>query len=330
MDIINGKPNIAIVAGGYSSEYEISLQSGKQIQKWIDKNKYNVFFVVINKKEWICYHNDRKVKIDKSDFSVKINQNKIIFDFVIIAIHGHPGENGILQSYFDLLNIKYSTSSAQVSFITFDKFLSKTYLEKFEIKTAKALLLTKHTPIKTKTIIKQLGLPLIVKPNASGSSFGISLVKNEDELIPAIKKAFEEDKNKILIEEYLNGTEVSCGVFFDGNQIITFPPTEIISKTEFFDYEAKYLGKSEEITPARLEKNILENIQSHSKKIYEAFMCEGIVRIDFIIKNNTLYFLEVNTVPGMSEESIFPKQAKVKGIEMSYIYEKLIASKLKV
>ncbi len=327
--MINGKPNIAVVAGGFSSEREISVKSGSQIVQWLDKSKYNVYLIEINEENWIWQGHGNTVTVDKADFSLRTGGEKIVFDFVIIAVHGHPGENGVLQSYFDLLGIKYSTAGPQVSTTTFDKHLSKIYLEKFGITTAKSLLLTKHTGYGTQQIIKQLGLPLVVKPNASGSSFGVSLVKNEGELKPAIDKAFEEDKDKVLIEEYISGTEVSCGVFFDGNELMAFPPTEIVSKTEFFDYEAKYLGKSEEITPARLPAEMLEQIMETSKKIYNAFLCEGIVRVDFIIKDNKEpYFLEINTVPGMSAESIFPKQAKVKGIEMSEIYDKLIKSKL--
>jgi D-alanine-D-alanine ligase len=330
MDMMKTNPNIAIVAGGYSSEREISLKSGTQIVRWIDKEKYNVFLIDINKEQWHCI-SPVKTEVDKSNFSIILNGNKIIFDFVIIAVHGHPGENGILQSYFDLLGIKYSTAGPQTSTLTFDKYLSKIYLEKYGIKTAESILLTKHSEYNTETIVAELGLPLVVKPNASGSSFGVSLVKSEAELENAITKAFEEDKVKVLVEKYISGTEVSCGVFFNGKELLSFPPTEIVSETEFFDYEAKYLGKSQEITPARLDNELIYEIQTLSRKIYNAFLCEGIVRVDFIIKDGKIpYFLEINTVPGMSAESIFPKQAQVKGISMTQIYDELIKTKLEL
>ncbi len=330
MAVTNHKLNIAIVAGGFSSEREISLQSGTQIARWLDRTKYRIFPIEINTGDWVYRaDNGEIVAIDKSDFTLSKDGNKIRFDFVIIAVHGHPGENGVLQSYFDLLGIRYSTAGPQISALTFDKHLSKIYLEKFGIITARSVLLTRHTEYHPQQITKGLGLPLIVKPNASGSSFGVSLVKKVDELEPAIQKAFEEDKNKVLIEEYIEGTEVSCGVFYDGTELLAFPPTEIVSKTDFFDYEAKYMGQSEEITPARLPNSMLQQIQETARKIYRAFLCEGIVRVDFIIKNGkTPYFLEINTVPGMSAESIFPKQARVKGMEMTEIYDKLIKNKL--
>ncbi len=323
------KLNIAIVAGGFSSEKEISLQSAAQIEKWLDSNRYNTYIIKILNDGWYHEHNSKRFNINKNDFTLQINNKHIAFDFVIIAIHGDPGENGKLQSYFDLINIPYSTSPAHIEALTFDKYLSKLYLQPFGIHTAKSILITKNTKkdYSQKEIIKKLGLPLIVKPNASGSSFGVTLVHNSNELPNAINKAFEEDNNSIIIEEYIKGIEVSCGVFYDGNELLTFPPTEIVSETEFFDYEAKYLGKSQEITPARLNNKMLQTIQKESAKIYQAFQCEGIVRVDFIIKENTPYYLEINTVPGMSSESIFPKQAKVKGISMTEIFDKLITQK---
>ena len=326
MDIKN-KQNIAVVVGGFSSEKEISVKSGTQIAKWLDKNKYNVYLVHIYRDAWYCDLNGDLLPVEKNDFSITSGGEKINFDFVIIAIHGHPGENGILQGYFDLIGIPYSTSSARVSHLTFDKNLSKLYLEQFGVKMAKSVLVTPYTfkDFDADEVVSSLGLSLVVKPNASGSSFGVSLVKKKNGLKEAVRLAFEEDPQKVLIEEYIKGVEVSCGVFYDGSEIVTMPPTEIVPETEFFDYEAKYLGKSQEITPARLPEEIIEKIQAKSKRIYELFACRGIVRVDFIVQNDELFYLEINTVPGMSAESIFPKQAKVKGLSMTEIYDKIIS-----
>ncbi len=330
MDIKQDKYNIAVVVGGFSSEKEISVKSGTQVAGWIDKNKFNVYLVHIYRNEWYCDLNGKKLPVNKDDFSVSTGSETIKFDFAVIMIHGHPGENGILQGYFDLIGVPYSTSSARVSHQTFDKNLSKLYLEQFGVKTAKSILITPATYSQNtiKQISSTLGFPVVIKPNASGSSFGVSLVKNENELQQAIDNAFKEDPTKVLAEEYIKGTEVSCGVFSDGQEIIAMPPTEIVPETEFFDYEAKYLGKSKEITPARLPQNILTAIQEESKRIYKLFMCYGIVRVDFIVSNEELYYLEINTVPGMSAESIFPQQAKVKGLSMTDIYTKVILNKL--
>jgi D-alanine-D-alanine ligase len=330
MDLTKGKYNIAVVVGGFSSEKDISIKSGTQVAGWLDKSKFNVYLVYIHRDEWYCDHNNKKFPINKDNFSITYNGQTIQFDFAVIMIHGHPGENGILQAYFDLVGIPYSTSSARVSHLTFDKNLSKLYLQQFGIKTANSLLITRSTYNEktTSDILTKLGLPVVIKPNASGSSFGVSLVKNEKELNQAIEKAFSEDPSKVLAESYIKGTEVSCGVFSDGENIITMPPTEIVPETEFFDYEAKYLGKSKEITPARLPEKTITRIQEQSKLIYELFMCYGIVRVDFIVSDNEMYYLEINTVPGMSAESIFPQQARVKGLSMTDIFNDIILNKL--
>ena len=319
------KKNIAIVAGGDSSEYVISLKSAEQIAKWIDKEKYNVYTILAKGTEWIVKNEMVcDLILNKDDFSFSLNNQKTTFDCALLTIHGTPGEDGKMQGYFDTLHIPYTTSNVLASAITFNKVFSKNYLKPFDIPLAKFITLKKGDPIDADQIIGITGLPCFVKPNCGGSSFGVTKVKEKEKLFEAIEYAYKED-TEVLIEEFLEGTELTCGLVKTKDKTIVFPPTEIVSKNEFFDYEAKYTaGMSEEITPARISKEITTEIQNLSSQIYDIFKLNGIVRIDYILSKNKLYFMEVNTAPGMSAASIVPQQVAAMGSNMTDIFNLVI------
>ncbi len=329
------KKNIALLAGGDSSEYEISLQSAEQISKLIDKKKYNVFTILVKGAEWVLISNKSrsgKIKINKDDFSFTINNKKTKFHFAFIAIHGTPGEDGKLQAYFELLNIPYSTSGVLSSSLAFNKYACKAYLKHINILTPKSLLVRKVLPFGEDlggAIVKDIGLPCFIKPNEGGSSFGITKVTDKHNIKKAILKAFEEDK-EVIIEEFIKGTELTCGLVKTLDKEIVFPITEIVSKKEYFDYEAKYtIGMADEITPARISKSIELKCKQVSSEIYNALNCRGIVRIDYILSNNKLYFLEINTVPGMTQKSIIPKQAETMGLSIKELFTMVIEDAIK-
>ena len=315
---------VAIVAGGDSSEFDISVKSAVEVSGLLS-GKYMAYIIMIRGTNW--YWEDRKGRyhnIDKNDFTLKTDDGKIRFDAVFVAIHGTPGENGLLQGYFDMMQIPYSSCSAFCSALTFNKQACKLYLKEYGIPMAKNIIVRKDNNPDLSSIILQTGLPCFVKPNDSGSSFGVTKVKKEKELPAAIEKALRES-NEVMIESFMDGREVACGVVKVKGKTIIFPVTEIISKNEFFDYEAKYTpGKSNEITPADLPLKITNIIQDLSSVIYDLLGCKGIVRVDFIIVGEKPYFLEINTVPGMTEESLIPKQAKAAGIELSDLYSMVI------
>jgi D-alanine-D-alanine ligase len=319
------KKIIALLSGGNSSEFEISIKSGTQVASYIDHSKYEVYPIVLRGKDW--YWNNKKgerVPIDKNDFSLRHDGKHIRFDCVFIAIHGTPGEDGKLQAYFDLLNIPYTSCGRLTSALTFNKYFCKNYLAGFGIPIARSLLITDPSRVDHQHVIKELGLPCFVKPNEGGSSFGVSKVKHESELGRAIEIAFREDR-QIVIESYIKGTEITCGLIKTRKGEMIFPVTEIVSKKEFFDYEAKYMdGLSEEITPARIPEEKRKECQELSSRIYSILQCKGVVRIDFILSGNRLYFLEVNSIPGMTAESIVPKQAAAYGLSLSELYSLII------
>jgi D-alanine-D-alanine ligase len=319
------KKNIAIITGGDSSEVVISLKSAEQVRSCLDPEKYNAYIVFINNNDWHVKHDNRQqLPIDRHDFSFKKGRDKIKFDYAFFAMHGPPGENGKLQAYLELLNIPYSTSGVLPLAMTFNKYVCKTYLKGCGIKTATAVLLKKHERFNSEEIISNTGLPCFVKPNNSGSSFGVSLVKNAGELVRAIEIALKED-TEVIIEEYIKGTELTCGLVKLKNKELVFPVTEIVSKKAFFDYEAKYTtGMSEEITPARVSGEIASKCQSISSHIYDLLNCRGIVRIDFIYKDGEFYFLELNGIPGMTKESIVPRQIHAYGLTEAEVYEMII------
>jgi D-alanine-D-alanine ligase len=311
---------IAIVAGGDSSEFEISVKSGLEVEKAL-ATSYKTFIILIRGTNW--YWEDQKGRfhnVDKNDFSLTTDQEKIRFDGVFIAIHGTPGENGLLQGYFDIMGIPYTSCGAFCSALTFNKQACKLFLKEYGLQMADAVLVRKGEEIDIQGISKHLGLPCFVKPNDSGSSFGVTKVKQKQEILPAIKKAFTES-NEVLIEAFMSGREVACGVMKTRNKTLVLPVTEIISKNEFFDYEAKYTsGRSNEVTPADMPEHVTNEIQSISSRVYDLLGCKGIVRVDFIVVGEKPYFLEINTVPGMTQESLVPQQVRAAGISAEEFY----------
>jgi len=315
---------IAIAAGGDSSEFEVSVKSAGEVEK-ILSSKYIVYVIMIRGGNW--YWEDLKGRyhsIDKNDFTLIKDESRIRFDAVFIAIHGTPGENGLLQGYLDMLKIPYTSCPAFCSALTFNKQACKLFLKEYGIPMAKAILVRNGDTRDDDEIIQHTGLPCFVKPNDSGSSFGVTKVKKKEDLHSAIENAFSES-NEVLIEAFLNGREVGCGVVKSRKKSIVLPVTEIISKNEFFDYEAKYTpGLSDEVTPADMPDNIIEEIRLLSSRVYDLLGCRGIVRVDFIIVGEQPYFLEINTVPGMTRESLIPKQAAAAGILLDDLYSMVI------
>ena len=308
--------------GGYSSEYEVSIRSGNEVYKNLSSYKYNLFKIIITKEKWYCIDkNENKYYINIKNFSV--NKPKIEFDYVINIIHGSPGEDGLIQSYFKMLNIKHSSSEYFQTALTFNKSECKNFLIKHNILTPKSVLLSKQNNINIKDILNITGIPVFVKPNKGGSSFGISRVNNIDKLKNSIEYAFKED-NEVIVEQEIKGREISVGVIKIKNKIIALPPTEIVTHNDFFDYNAKYKGESDEITPAQLTKDQTNLIQELSKKIYKILDLKGFSRSDFILRNNNFYFLEINTNPGLTKESILPQQAISYGISLKELFKSLI------
>lgn len=315
---------IAIVAGGDSSEYPVSVKSARGVADVL-KDRYELFIIMVRGTDW--YWEDprgRVCKVDKNDFSLVADDNRIRFDAVFIAIHGTPGENGLLQGYFDMIGLPYTSCDAFVSALTFNKQACKLYLNEYGIPMTGGLLLRKGQKYDAGKIIRQTGLPCFVKPNASGSSFGVTKVKEMKEFDAALENAFREG-HEVLIESFMKGTEVACGVVKTRQRKIVMPVTEIVPKKEFFDYEAKYTdGFSDEITPARLPEAVTARIQELSSEIYDILGCKGIVRVDFIVTADGPQFLEINTIPGMTAESIIPRQAAVFGISLTDLYSMVI------
>ena len=308
--------NVAVVMGGYSDESVISLRSGQLILNHLDKTKYQAFEVHVLKDEWYCLIDSTKYPINKADFTFTKDNQTIKFDVAVNTVHGTPGEDGHLQSYWELVDLPYSGCNYYQSALTFNKRDTLSVLSKFNIPKAESIYITKGETIDEKAIEAELGLPFFVKPNQSGSSLGVSMVSTLEDLPKALDFAFAED-NDILIESYLNGTEVSVGVLNYNGETKVLGITEILSQNAFFDYEAKYLGKSEEITPARISKELEELVVETAKKVYESLGMTGFSRTDFIIMNGIPHFIEINTNPGLSLQSIFPQQAAHANIPFS-------------
>ena len=309
------KINIAILTGGYSKENEISIKSSDNVYENIDLAKYSPYIVLITKNKWSVIVENKQIKIDKNDFSFCVNDNKIKFDAIFFSIHGAPAENGILQGYFDLIKIPYNCSNYFSSSITFDKYVCNNYLKNHKINCPDSLILNKSEKVSFTDIRKKVKYPSIVKPNNYGSSFGISKINHETDFNKAINKAFDYN-NKIIIEEFIDGREITCGLVQRKKNLIKLPLTEIKTKRDFFDYDAKYKGKSKEITPAKLSKIQEIKIYETSEFIFNLLNLKGIVRIDYILTEKKLFFLEINTIPGLSKESIIPKQIKQLNISM--------------
>jgi len=314
--------------GGYSSEVNISLKSGNVVYNHLDREKYTLFRVHILKEKWVALDDfETEYPILKKDFSFILNDKKIMFDCVFNAIHGVPGENGMLLAYFNLLNLKHTSAPFYQMALTFNKRDTLSVVKQSGIKTAISIYLNNGDNIDLNQIINKVGLPCFVKPNNSGSSYGISKAHTKEEILPAIEKAYKED-SEILIESFLDGTEVSVGVIQYKGEIKVLPITEIVTENDFFDYEAKYEGKSEEITPARISEKQKVNIEETAKKVYSVLNMSGFSRSEFILVDDEPYFLEINTVPGLTQESILPQQSLLAGISLRQLFDTAIESSL--
>ena len=318
------KKNVAVVMGGYSSEFDISIKSGQVVYDNLKGDLHNCYRIIIRKDKWTHLdENNEEFDVIKDDFSIQFENKRVKFDVAFIVVHGSPGEDGILQSYFDVIGIPYTGCNSYTSAITFNKRDCISFLKKYNIPSAKSIHLNIDDDIDEEKIIKNIGIPCFVKANKSGSSFGVYKVNDKNELLKSIKNSFKVD-NEILIESFLDGTEVSVGVMKYKNNIEIFGITELISENDFFDYEAKYEGKSKEITPANISEIQKNNVLKISKKIYLKLGMKGFSRSEFIFVGDTPHFLEINSIPGMTKESIFPKQAKNKGITLKELFEDLI------
>lgn len=319
------KRTIAIIAGGDSSEYEVSMNSAKGIYSFIDKEKYNLYLVELTRQKWEAILTDgSRTPIDKNDFSFMENGVKVKPDFAYITIHGTPGENGILQGYFELLGIPYSTCDVLVSALTFSKFTLNQYLKSFGVRVAESMLVNKHHEVSEDLIIEKIGLPCFIKPNASGSSFGVTKVKTREQIRPALEDAFEESDD-VMIEAFMDGIELANGCYKTKEKSVVLPITEVVSQNEFFDYNAKYKGEVTEITPARLSPELTDRVQKLSSAIYDILKCKGIVRIDYIItEGEKINMLEVNTTPGMTATSFIPQQVRAAGLDIKEVMTDII------
>lgn len=318
---------IALLAGGNSSEREIALQSARQIYQALDKTKYDIKVIDIYGRKWEYEAPDgKRYALDKNDFSLTVGDERTEFDYALIIIHGTPGEDGKLQGYLDIMGIPYSSCSMTSSVITFDKVSTKRAVSSRGITVAKDVLLYKGDSVDEDEIVSKLGLPVFVKPNASGSSFGVTKVTKKDDIAKAVAKAFSES-DEVLIEEFVGGREMGCGVMIAGGREYLFPITEIVPKNDFFDYEAKYTaGMSEEITPANITPELKAELNRITLEAYKVCRCRGVVRIDFIVKpDGQPYLIEVNSIPGMSSGSIVPKQAREMGISLGELFDIVIA-----
>ena len=319
------KQNIAIITGGNVAEREIALKSAQTIQKHLDKAKYHTWVIELNGTQFV-EQTTREI-VDKNDFSLVIDGEKIVFDLAFLMIHGHPAEDGCLQGYFDIIGLRYTGCSPFVSALTFNKQACKLFLKNYEINMAPSQLLRKNEPIDWE-VLHQMELPVFVKPNKNGSSYGVTKVTESNQLKAAVNLSFEFD-DEVVVEGFMDGQEFSNGVVRDGDQIVVMPITEIVSENDFFDYEAKYTGKSQEITPARLSPEKTAECQAISKKLYEVLKCNGMARFDYILVDGRFMFLEANTIPGMSEASIFPQQALAHGWTIGELLDKIVAEAMK-
>ncbi len=324
------KRNIAIVCGGDSSEHDVSMRSAQGLYSFFDKERYNVYIVDVKGNDWHVEFEDGNVApIDRNDFSfIGENGKAVVFDYAYITIHGTPGENGIMQGYFDLIHLPYSTSGVLVEAMTFNKYVLNNYLRAFGVRVADSILLRLGDSYDESAIEKRLGMPVFVKPSADGSSFGVSKVKNADQLAPALRVAFMES-SEVMIESYMKGTEISIGCYKTREKSVVFPATEVVTKNEFFDYDAKYNGQVQEITPARLADATAKKVAEETSKIYDILHCNGIIRIDYIITkdaegNDVVNMLEINTTPGMTPTSFIPQQVRAAGLDIKDVLTDIV------
>lgn len=345
------KKKIAIVAGGDSSEYEVSLRSAKGIWSFLNHDKYDTHIIVMRGTDWKYvpydgqeYDWDHTLPVSREDFTVALTGHEptagslpcegqpsvLSFDFAYIIIHGTPGENGILQGYFDMIRMPYSCCGVLAAALTCSKFTCNRYLSTFGIPVAKSILLRQGETIGTQECIAQLGLPVFVKPNGGGSSYATFKVKTADELQPAIASAHHEATGEVIIESFMQGTEITCGCYMSRDGLQALPITEVLSKTEFFDVDAKYNGAVEEITPARLSPEMTARVQDLTRRIYGYIAAKGIIRVDYIIIGDTPHLLEVNTTPGMTATSFIPQQVRAAGLDISDVMDDVISSAMNV
>ena len=323
----NLKKNIAIVCGGDSSEHDVSLRSAQGLYSFFDKERYNVYIVDIKGQDWhVELPGGLTAKIDRNDFSFLEDGKAKLFDYAYITIHGTPGENGVLQGYFDLIGLPYSTSGVLVEAMTFDKFVLNQYLRGYGVSVAESMLIRSgyEELVSDDEIEQRIGMPCFVKPAADGSSFGVSKVKNKDQLAPAIRKAMLESP-EIMVESFLEGTEISQGVYKTREKSVVLPATEVVTSNEFFDYDAKYNGQVQEITPARLSADVAERVAKITSHIYDILHCNGIIRIDYIISpEGKINMLEVNTTPGMTATSFIPQLVRAAGLSMTEVLTEIV------
>ncbi len=325
------KRNIAIVCGGDSSEHDVSMRSAQGLYSFFDKERYNIYVVDVKGQDWhVDLQNGDTAKIDKNDFSFKMDGKTVTFDYAYITIHGTPGENGLMQGYFELLHIPYSTSGVLVEAMTFDKYVLNNYLRGFGVNVAESVLLRRGEEEKYSDdeIEKRIGMPCFVKPAADGSSFGVSKVKNADQLAPALRVAFMES-DEVMVESFMKGTEISIGCYKTRDKAVVFPATEVVTSNEFFDYDAKYNGQVQEITPARLSPETTKRVEEETSRIYDILHCNGIIRIDYIISkdadgNDKINMLEINTTPGMTATSFIPQQVRAAGLDIKDVLTDIV------
>ena len=328
------KRTIAIVCGGDSSEHDVSMHSAQGLYSFFDKERYNIYIVDVKGIDWhVELEDGTSAPIDKNDFSFIENGKHVEFDYAYITIHGAPGENGIMQGYFDLIHLPYSTSSVLVEALTFDKYVLNNYLRGFGVNVADSILLRRGEEYNEEEIEKRLGMPCFVKPAADGSSFGVSKVKNIDQLAPALRVAFMES-DEVMIEGCLDGTEISQGVYKTKDKSIVFPATEVVTSNEFFDYNAKYNGQVQEITPARINPDTAKRVAAETSRIYDILQANGIIRIDYIISkdkegNDVINMLEINTTPGMTATSFIPQQVRAAGLDIKEVLSEIVENQFK-
>lgn len=322
------KRTIAIVCGGDTSEIVVSLRSAQGIYSFIDKEKYNLYIVEMEGLRWEVRLNDEvKTPVDRNDFSFMNGAERVKFDFAYITIHGTPGEDGRLQGYFDMMRIPYSTCGVLASALTYDKFTCNQYLKAFGVRIAESLLLREGQSVSDDDVVEKIGLPCFIKPSLGGSSFGVTKVKTREQIQPAIAKAFSEGL-EVLVEAFMDGTEITCGCYKTKEKSVVFPITEVVTANDFFDYDAKYNGQSDEITPARISDELTSRVQTLTSAIYDILGCSGIVRVDYIITaGDKINLLEVNTTPGMTATSFIPQQVRAAGLDIKDVMTDIIENK---
>lgn len=322
------KRTIAIVAGGDTSEYEVSLRSAQGIYSFIDKEKYTLYIVGMHGLDWHVRLDDgRTLPVDRNDFSFLLDGQKVKFDFAYITIHGTPGEDGRLQGYFDMLRIPYSCCGVLAAALTYDKFACNQYLHAYGVRIAESFLLRQGQTITDDEVVEKIGLPCFIKPSLGGSSFGVTKVKTREQIQPAIAKAFDEAQ-EVVVEAFMDGTELTCGCYKTRDKSVVFPITEVVSHNEYFDYKAKYNGESDEITPARISDELADRVKKLTSAIYDILGAQGIIRVDYIVtEGDKINLLEVNTTPGMTATSFIPQQVRAAGLDIKDVMTDIIENK---